>query len=114
VTTPTLIDAMGKKLPPLVIAVGRGAAVIPGARWIGGQAFPSDTGNADLERSAREGSGGTVENPVVVMGVGPYDWHAYNAALILVELGYHDVRWFRGGEESWAKAGVKADDLRTP
>jgi TolB-like protein/DNA-binding winged helix-turn-helix (wHTH) protein len=114
VATPALTDLMRTNSALPIIDVGRGAAVIPGAHWIGGQAFPSDAGDEDLRRTAREATAGGPNNPVVVMGTGPYDWYAYNATLTLVAAGYRDVRWFRGGEESWAETGRKSEDHRDP
>jgi rhodanese-related sulfurtransferase len=105
---------MSKKPAPVIVGVGRGAAAIPGWRYIGGQNFPSDGGNADLRQIAEQAATGNVNNPIVVMGTSPYDWNGYNAALILGSLGYPNVWWYRGGEESWAAAGMKSEDLRDP
>jgi rhodanese-related sulfurtransferase len=52
----------------------------------------------------------TIQNagrPIVVMGDGTYGVGAYNAALHLVDAGYKNIYWYRGGEEAWAKAGLK-------
>jgi TolB-like protein/DNA-binding winged helix-turn-helix (wHTH) protein/Tfp pilus assembly protein PilF/rhodanese-related sulfurtransferase len=113
-TTKALANLMNRKPAPAIIDVGRGAAVIPNARFVGGQAFPSDSGNEDLRRVAREETGGVMDSPIVVMGTSPYEWYAYNAALILVSIGYSKVSWYRGGEEAWAASGMKSEDLRDP
>lgn len=113
-TTAAVVEMMGKDPALAIIAVGRGAAVVPNAHWIGGQAFPSDSANADLQRVAHEGTGGAMEKRIVVMGTGPYDWYAYNAVLTLISIGYRNVWWYRGGEESWAATGMKSEDLRDP
>jgi TolB-like protein/DNA-binding winged helix-turn-helix (wHTH) protein/Flp pilus assembly protein TadD len=113
-TTAAVGDLMRQKPSPTIIDVGRGAAVIPGARWIGGQAFPSDSGNADLRRVSQDGAGGAMDNAIVVMGTNSYDWYAYNAVLTLVSTGYRNVWWYRGGEESWVASGMNYEDLRDP
>ena len=46
------------------------------------------------------------------MGDGACGTAAYLAALHLVQLGYRDVDWYRGGEEAWARAGKPAEDRR--
>jgi rhodanese-related sulfurtransferase len=43
-----------------------------------------------------------------------FDWNPYNATLAVLALGYRNVLWYRGGEEAWVAAGLKADDRRDP
>jgi TolB-like protein/DNA-binding winged helix-turn-helix (wHTH) protein/cytochrome c-type biogenesis protein CcmH/NrfG/rhodanese-related sulfurtransferase len=114
VTTSGLSEMMSEEPGLTIIDVGRGAAVISNAHWIGGQAFPSESGNADLQRVAQKETGEITGKRIVVMGTGPYEWYAYNAALTLVSIGYQNVWWYRGGEEAWAASGMKSEDLRDP
>jgi len=113
IATAALSDLIGKGPPPILIDVGCGAAVIPGASWID-DTFPSPEGQADLEREILRLSNGDRGRQVVVVGNSALDWNAYNAALAVVALGFHDVHWYRGGEEAWTAAGLKADDRRDP
>ncbi len=113
-TTAALKDLMEKKPAPTIFGIGRGATVIPDAHFIGPQNFPSDAANADLRRVALEATGGITSKPIVIMGTSPNDWNGYNAALILVSVGFTNVWWYRGGEESWAAMGLKSEDLRDP
>jgi len=39
-------------------------------------------------------------------------WHARNLALELVELGYPNVSWYRGGVEAWDVAGYPVVEKR--
>ena len=113
VATAALSDILHKGPAPIVIDVGCGAAVIPGASWID-DTFPSADGQADLEKEILRRSNGDRARPVVVMGSSVFDWNGYNAALAVLSLGYRNVSWYRGGEEAWAAAGLKADDRRDP
>ena len=112
VTTPALREMVGKKPPPLDHRCRTWRRGYSGCSMDRRPGFPSDAGNADLRNLRSEGTAGALDNPVVVMGTGPYDWYAYNATLTLVSLGYRNVRWFRGGEESWAATGMKSEDRR--
>ena len=111
--TAALSDMLRKGSTPIMIDVGCGAAVIPGATWID-ETFPSAEAQADLEKQILQLSNGDRSRPVVVMGSSVFDWNGYNATLALLSLGYKNVFWYRGGEEAWAAAGLKADDRRDP
>ena len=113
IVTAALADALRKGAPPIVIDAGCGAAVIPGASWVNA-AFPSAEGQADLEREMLHLTNGDRARPIVVMGSSVFDWNGYNAALAVLSLGYRNVSWYRGGEEAWVGAGLKADDRRDP
>jgi adenylate cyclase len=113
VKTQALSDILHKGPPPIVIDVGAGAAVIPGASWIN-DTFPSSDGQADLEKEILRLSNGDRARQIVVMGSSVFDWNSYNASLAVLALGFHTVFWYRGGEEAWVAAGLKADDRRDP
>jgi hypothetical protein len=57
---------------------------------------------------------GTGSSSVIVMGQGPFDWEGVNAAKALAARGVTKLAWYRGGEEAWAKAGMPAQDRRSP
>ncbi|HEX4504696.1 MAG TPA: rhodanese-like domain-containing protein, partial [Alphaproteobacteria bacterium] len=113
IVTGALSDALRKGAPPIVIDVGSGAAVIPGASWIN-DTFPSADGQTDLEKEILRLSNGDRARRIVVMGNSVFDWNGYNATLAVLSLGFSNVSWYRGGEEAWAAAGLKADDRRDP
>jgi len=113
IATAALSDAVRKGPAPVVIDVGCGAAVIPGASWVNA-AFPSAEGQAELEREIVRLTDGDRSRRIVVMGSSVFDWNGYNAALAVLSLGYRNVSWYRGGEEAWVGAGLKADDRRDP
>jgi len=113
IATAALSESLRKGPQPIVIDVGSGAAVIPGASWIN-DTFPSSDGQADLEKEILRLSNGDRARQIVVMGSNVFDWNPYNAALSVVGLGFRNVLWYRGGEEAWVAAGLKADDRRDP
>ncbi len=95
--------------PLLILDVGRGAAVIPGAIL----AWPQDVAgdrNLILFDAARQRRSPSV--PIVVMGDSLVGWSSYDAAVSLVEQGFAPVLWYRGGEEAWVAAGHPHVDNR--
>ncbi|HUQ49965.1 MAG TPA: rhodanese-like domain-containing protein [Terriglobales bacterium] len=43
---------------------------------------------------------------IVVYSAGPWCQIAFHAAQLLVEMGYTNVRYYPGGKEDWAEAGL--------
>jgi TolB-like protein/DNA-binding winged helix-turn-helix (wHTH) protein len=113
----TVIDtaqlaAMIVKSHPLIIDIGRGAAVIDGAAWnlrIGADADDA----VFIDHTLDAVSHGNLDTPVVIMGTGPFWFSSYNGALHAVARGYRHVFWYRGGEEAWAASGHAAQDKRS-
>jgi TolB-like protein/DNA-binding winged helix-turn-helix (wHTH) protein len=95
--------------PPLVLDVGNGAAVIPGAIWVWQNGLADPT--VALRRATATAG---PETTLVVMGGAATGWMSYNSVLRLVADGFRSVLWYRGGDEAWAEAGYKAEDRRTP
>jgi TolB-like protein/Tfp pilus assembly protein PilF len=97
--------------PPVVIDVGRGMAVIPGAIYLGDAGMEISRGALEAmpigSRLKTEAGAG-----IVVMDSGPAGIGGYNMALRLVSMGYGKVFWYRGGEEAWASAGMAVEDRR--
>ena len=90
----------------LIIDLGSGAAVIPGAIWQDQDSTEDDAQFVDAHlRGHRDADG-----PVVLMSDGVYGSASYNAALGLARAG-HAVLWYRGGEEAWAASGLPASNL---
>jgi len=95
---------------PLVLDLGRGAAVPAGAVW---QDAEAQTGaNQAFVDAAVARAGGNPSDPVVLMSDGTFGYAAYDAALRLVGRGFTRVFWYRGGEEAWAAARAPAADRR--
>ncbi len=46
------------------------------------------------------------QHPIVLYCLSPECWMSYNASLRAINLGYTNVLWYRGGIESWKKAGL--------
>jgi tetratricopeptide (TPR) repeat protein len=113
VTTSALIKLTHGDPSPIILDVGCGAGVPDGASWIVAT-FPSDEGRKLLRSEIARSAGESASRPIVVMGSSVYDWNAYNATLAVISLGYRNVSWYRGGEEAWAAAGLKAHDRRDP
>ena len=44
--------------------------------------------------------------PLIFYCQSPRCWMSYNAALRAINLGYRDVRWYRGGIDAWKRAGL--------
>ena len=122
----TTIDAAGLAAalqtspPPRVVDFGNGAAAPHQALLLDTDPNSPDA-MATLIRTlaqATPGSQGTPADPkgvqVVVMGRGPFDWRALDAAMALQAAGVQGVAWFRGGEDAWAAAGSPAEDRRSP
>ena len=94
----------------LILDVGGGAALIPGAiiRVTSEQA--EDDGafiDSTLQRARLEAG-----TQIVVMGDGTYGSGSYNAVLHLLSSRAQHVFWYRGGEEAWAASGGPFEDSR--
>ncbi len=94
--------------PKLIIDLGSGATVIPGAVWQEQDSVEDDAQFVDSVVRAHPGAG----TPIVLMSDGVYGSTSYNAALRLARRVTRPVLWYRGGEEAWAAAGLPALDLR--
>jgi TolB-like protein/DNA-binding winged helix-turn-helix (wHTH) protein len=94
-----------------VIDVGLGVAAYPGAKWADHNwALEDIYALVDHVLQAR-----TVKEsrlPVIVMDNGPFGCAGYLAASHLLSEHVSNVAWYRGGEESWAHAGMPAEDHR--
>lgn len=98
----------------LIVDAGMGLAVPEHAIWVWAnqEQFDSDPSVAAVIATVERSAHGNKATPVVVMGDGPRGSLSYNAALRLVRNGYSQVYWYRGGEQSWAQAGLPAQELR--
>ncbi len=95
---------------PLVVDLGRGAAVPAGAVWQDPEAKTKD--DMAFVDTAVARAGRRASDPIVLMSDGVFGYAAYNAALHLVARKFTDIYWYRGGEEAWAAAKAPATDRR--
>lgn len=108
IATMELRHLMARAAPPLVLDYGAHLAVPEGA-----VAVPDALADADRAALLRAPFGPRLAaGDVVVMGTGPSGPDGYNAVLHLRALGFGRRLWYRGGEESWAAAGLPAKDRR--
>ncbi len=111
------IDASGvstllnEPIPPVVIDLGAGSATVPSSHWFD-PAGPAETVLQFVDRTVAGLGNADPSTPIIVMADGPYGCSAYQAALHLILNGFHNVEWFRGGEEEWANSGYRRDDRR--
>lgn len=111
--TTSALSALLKTDPALVVLdVGCGGAVIPGAVWLHKSSFLTAEAQARLKTAVEARTHGILDQTIVAAGSGPYGWGSYNAALQLITLGYRSILWYRGGEEAWAAAGMPSQDDR--
>ncbi len=107
VDTAGLAALLAASPAPLVLDLGEGAAVPPGALWEDRSVQAGD--DAFVDAAVRDAA---PDRQIVVLSDGPYGSAGYDAALRLVSLGRRNVSWYRGGEESWAASGLAATDRR--
>ncbi len=113
VITAADLHAILQTLPaPLILDVGTGSAVIPSAILVWPPGVWGDPDKLLLEAADRGGRDRA--RRIVILGNGPYGFAGYDATKYLVAQGFQNVLWFRGGEETWVKAGYPADDRRFP
>ncbi len=95
---------------PVVIDLGVGAHTLPGAICLSDGDTKEDFRRALAGAATQEETGHDV--PIITMSSGPFGWQSYNAALRLVSLGFHNVYWYRGGEQAWTSSGHQTNDNR--
>ncbi len=110
ITTKGLVELIrGGQVPVLTLDVLGGPEMIQGAVY----AVPaSQAGTFDdktqqqFSQFLQQATGGNKEHPIVLYCLSPECWMSYNASLRAINLGYTNVLWYRGGIESWKKAGL--------
>jgi rhodanese-related sulfurtransferase len=105
-----LAERMHKSPPPIVIDLGSGRAVPPGAIWHVQDA--SDDAVKWVREALQASARTNPQPPIIVMGDGTFGWDSYNMVLRLIHAGYAQVIWFRGGEEAWSASGLPSEDRR--
>jgi len=102
---PVLFDVLG----------GEPHLSLPGAIWVPGagrgSSFDDDI-QIRLAKLLDFTSRGVRGRALVFFCASLNCWLSYNAALRAVQLGYENVRWYRGGIEAWREAGGPVTELR--
>jgi len=113
IDTARLRQMMAGGAPPLLVDVGIAVSVPPGATIVAD--VPSDFNRSVLTPAALDDRLKTAPPaPVVVMSSGPFGVDSYNLTRHLIATTHAKLYWYRGGEESWAAAGLPAEDRRAP
>jgi DNA-binding winged helix-turn-helix (wHTH) protein/TolB-like protein len=94
-----------------VIDVGLGVAAYPGAKWADHNWALEDI-YALVDHVLQARTAAEAPLPVIIMDTGPFGCAGYLAASHLLSEHVSNVAWYRGGEESWAHAGMPAEDHR--
>jgi rhodanese-related sulfurtransferase len=101
---PIIIDTMsytwGQSIPGAV-----------GLKFAGLGGSFTDTAQARLGSKMRDLTSGDLNRPIVAVGWNSERFDGRNLALRLVELGYKQVYWYRGGREAWEVAALPETDL---
>ena len=102
---PLLFDVLG----------GEGHATLPGTIWLPGagrgESFEDEV-QAQLAKVLEFATGANRGRMLVFFCTGPRCWLSYNAALRAVNLGYGNVRWYRGGIQAWGAGGGALSEPR--
>jgi PQQ-dependent catabolism-associated CXXCW motif protein len=118
ITTADLYSRLAAKQPLVLLYVngegGDNSLSIAGSHWLAGaglgQSF-SDTTQARLIKKLDQLASGNRNALVVAFCYDAHCWLSYNVALRLVNAGYHNVLWYRGGREAWKAAGLSLTAL---
>ncbi len=110
ITTKGLVELIrGGQVPVLTLDVLGGTEMIQGAVYAAPAAQAGtfdDQTQRQFGQFLQQATGGNKEHPIVLYCLSPECWMSYNASLRAINLGYTNVLWYRGGIESWKKAGL--------
>ena len=104
-TRPVLFDVLG----------GDVHLSLPGAIWLPGAGRGTsfeDEIQIQLAKLLELAARGDRQRMLVFFCASPTCWLSYNAALRAAQLGYENVRWYRGGIDAWRAAGNPVTELR--
>jgi PQQ-dependent catabolism-associated CXXCW motif protein len=118
ITTNGLVELMrGGQAPVLTLDVLGGPEMIQGAVYAvrASQAGTfKDQTQQQFGQFLQQATGGNRQYPIVLYCLSPECWMSYNASLRAINLGYTNVLWYRGGIESWKKAGLPVQSSGPP
>lgn len=110
ITTKGLVELMrGGQVPVLTLDILGGPEMIQGAVSAVPASQPgsfTDPTQRQFAQFLQQATGGNKQHPIVLYCLSPECWMSYNASLRAINLGYTNVLWYRGGIESWKKAGL--------
>lgn len=111
IATPALHTRMTSNDPPIVVNTLEGSTteLIPGSIWMSGAGRHGNFNDAvqqQLNEHLENLTGGDRNRMLVFYCTGHDCWSAYNASLRAVNMGYRNVRWYRGGLTAWYAAGL--------
>jgi PQQ-dependent catabolism-associated CXXCW motif protein len=108
--TAEMVQALRQPQPPVLIDVAVAGPMLPGALHFvsGGLAFkePSvDAAYAERFRHMLAAAAPDLNQPLVFYCDSSSCWLSVNAAMRARQLGYTQVKWYRGGMQAWSQAG---------
>ncbi len=108
--TAEMVQALRQPQPPVLIDVAVAGPMLPGALHFvrGGLAFkePSvDAAYAERFRQMLAAAAPDLNQPLVFYCDSSSCWLSVNAAMRARQLGYTQVKWYRGGMQAWSQAG---------
>ena len=110
ISTAELSRMLSERQPMLLIDVLGGTTTIPGAHIepaLGQGGSFNDQVQHYLAAGLQRATAGRTDVPIVYFCGGIQCWLSYNAALRTIALGQTNVKWYRGGLEAWAGAGLQ-------
>ena len=109
ITTRELVGLVQSGQPYLIFDVLGGQQTLPGAVQMVAAHQPGDF-NDQLQQQLgpylQQVTGGNPGVPLVFYCASTECWMSYNAALRAINLGYTQVKWYRGGIAAWQQAGL--------
>jgi PQQ-dependent catabolism-associated CXXCW motif protein len=108
ITTIGLLDLQRRQLPHVLVDVLGGPGMLPNAipgAWLSQPGSFTDETQTRAATMLMQATQGRKDMPLVFYCLSPHCWMSYNAALRAIHAGFTNVLWYRGGVESWRRAG---------
>lgn len=110
ISTQALSTLMRDRQSPLVVFDVLGAqetlpSALPAA-WMSEPGTYADGVQQRVTQALQQATQGRRDVALVFYCASEQCWMSYNAALRAISAGYTNVRWYRGGLESWKAAGL--------
>jgi PQQ-dependent catabolism-associated CXXCW motif protein len=117
IDTAGVVRLLTQARKPLLIDTLHGKNLIrsslPTAHWLQGAGWEDPSLNTRIDahlRLAMRALTPSKSTPIVVFCSNADCWLSWNAALRLVQAGYREVHWYRGGVDAWKRAGLPMVD----
>ena len=117
IDTAGVVRLLTQARKPLLIDTLHGKSLIrsslPTAHWLQGAGWEDPSLNTRIDahlRLAMRALTPSKSTPIVVFCSNADCWLSWNAALRLVQAGYREVHWYRGGVDAWKRAGLPMVD----